>query len=689
MSSFRPFVLGVLASVALHPQNLTADDAPLPTGAKLRLGSGVVPYHLLAVLPPDFTTYTAFEFDQQTFCRCELATGKLLKPVGGGYVASADGSRTFYIDPNYSPDEFSIYSTDVATGKVASRIRILSPTYPRQWYTVLSVSRDGKVLAFTKPRGRNISSSRTPDKSGFEVLLLDAEKEAKIGSVTTIHNKEAFPVLSADGKTLATWGTTIDGQFPLRRTGQEKIEVPPDLGLTVQVWDVATQRELSKVVASTRPFVLRNIALSPDGTILAAAADFKLSLWDTRTGAAKKSLPAERGQGAKLIFSPDGKRLAAIAPQGVIQRWSIEGQLLDTTQLPSFLSIDKVLGLGFANSDRVVAWGLKGKHGIVWEAPSGKVLSPIGADPGAIQSVAFSSDGKELFVTGGTGGVSRWDTTTGKLLGTTVMQETKAPFPRIGRGFSLAPGGKRIIVPDPFVMFDVGTGKDLFILPKDPKRRNARGVFPSPDHTHIAAYYPASVANEKPGHFAVWNLEKQEKLFEANFSGEKLHNALAAFNQDNSRLVTFVSLSVAKDKRQALVTAWDVKTGKKVSEYSRGLYFSLPQFTAVSETSGVLLNGTDLWAIDFEKGADGEKMAEKLSKPGHLVSSANGSRIAVAVDAGVQVYDWSDGKLVTTFRGHLGPVTALAFSPDGRMLATGSEDTTVLLWDLTPFGVRK
>jgi WD40 repeat protein len=48
----------------------------------------------------------------------------------------------------------------------------------------------------------------------------------------------------------------------------------------------------------------------------------------------------------------------------------------------------------------------------------------------------------------------------------------------------------------------------------------------------------------------------------------------------------------------------------------------------------------------------------------------------------VQVCDASDGlKLIRTYSGHHSAVTALAWSPDGQYIASGSADTTVQVWD--------
>jgi WD40 repeat protein len=47
------------------------------------------------------------------------------------------------------------------------------------------------------------------------------------------------------------------------------------------------------------------------------------------------------------------------------------------------------------------------------------------------------------------------------------------------------------------------------------------------------------------------------------------------------------------------------------------------------------------------------------------------------------LYDTTTGKELRTFRAQKRGICSLAFSPDGKRLATGSTDTTVLIWDLT------
>jgi len=47
---------------------------------------------------------------------------------------------------------------------------------------------------------------------------------------------------------------------------------------------------------------------------------------------------------------------------------------------------------------------------------------------------------------------------------------------------------------------------------------------------------------------------------------------------------------------------------------------------------------------------------------------------------------WDEtGQNITTFWGHTKDIQALAFSPDGTLLASGSLDGTILLWDITPY----
>ncbi len=66
-----------------------------------------------------------------------------------------------------------------------------------------------------------------------------------------------------------------------------------------------------------------------------------------------------------------------------------------------------------------------------------------------------------------------------------------------------------------------------------------------------------------------------------------------------------------------------------------------------------------------------------------LAFSPDGQLLAVGRDDGdLQLVRLADLAVVETLRGHAGATTALAFSPDGRSLASGVADGTVVLWDV-------
>jgi eukaryotic-like serine/threonine-protein kinase len=61
--------------------------------------------------------------------------------------------------------------------------------------------------------------------------------------------------------------------------------------------------------------------------------------------------------------------------------------------------------------------------------------------------------------------------------------------------------------------------------------------------------------------------------------------------------------------------------------------------------------------------------------------SPNGKRIASAgFDDTVQVWNAADGSNAYTYHRHTGPVTAVAWSPNGSHIASASDDGTVQVW---------
>lgn len=73
----------------------------------------------------------------------------------------------------------------------------------------------------------------------------------------------------------------------------------------------------------------------------------------------------------------------------------------------------------------------------------------------------------------------------------------------------------------------------------------------------------------------------------------------------------------------------------------------------------------------------------RLSSPSLAVAlSPDGSLLAASLDRTVKLFDLVKGREMTTLEGHKGLVRALAYSPAGRIFATGSQDQTVKFWSL-------
>jgi len=71
------------------------------------------------------------------------------------------------------------------------------------------------------------------------------------------------------------------------------------------------------------------------------------------------------------------------------------------------------------------------------------------------------------------------------------------------------------------------------------------------------------------------------------------------------------------------------------------------------------------------------------SQVNSVAFSPDGKRLATgAADHTVKIWDFATGKDVLTLQGHTSQVTSVAFSPDGKRLATGAWDTAAKIWDL-------
>jgi len=81
----------------------------------------------------------------------------------------------------------------------------------------------------------------------------------------------------------------------------------------------------------------------------------------------------------------------------------------------------------------------------------------------------------------------------------------------------------------------------------------------------------------------------------------------------------------------------------------------------------------------FLEGARGQQPG----RAGIVVLSPDGKVSVSALDKDISITDVQTQKKIVSLRGHTAAVTALAISPDGKLLASGSMDKTIALWEMS------
>jgi len=149
------------------------------------------------------------------------------------------------------------------------------------------------------------------------------------------------------------------------------------------------------------------------------------------------------------------------------------------------------------------------------------------------------------------------------------------------------------------------------------------------------------------------------------------------------------------------VTLWELATGKKLGEVNEPSGPSWAVFAVAPDNKTAIMTGVSgsLRAIDLTTGKVVQEIdTGRFTPSAGPVFSPNGKLFALGLcdrtrslegPYEVRLYDAATGKVVKTFGGHEGLVSGLAFSPDGKTLASGSQDTTILFWDLTAIPAAK
>lgn len=487
----------------------------------------------------------------------------------------------------------------------------------------------------------------------------------------------------------------------------KKLAVSSSIG--IWIYDVDTGEELDLLTDGWHD--TNAIVMSPKGDILASAIGNKIQLWNTTEKRLKDTLIGHRSTIYSLAISPDGKTLVSGSADTTIRIWDTT---TGKTDFAPIVNTDAVLALAYSPIENIFASVSDDDESTIqlWNLDTRENGLNISTRVGRIYSVSFSPDGTMIATGSWNGRIHLWDTSTGDLLKTLSGHRSRATsldFSQDGNylvssGFDLtihvwnlenymlvnsfkdgsilntdiaiSPDGKLIAC---------GSADDGIIRLWDAQTGNIAKTIAG--HTN----YIRSVAFSPDGESVTYPNRADNTILLRNVqTGEIQKTIEAGISNPYSVVYSSNSAILAVGYSNGQIALWNTNTGelmKRLIGHTRNV-LSL----AFTPDGSTLISGSMDYTIrtwDVQSGFVKKVIPANLSNtdPSNyqvrsVSISPDGNTFAYASEAQIiQLWDIPANEKKGELRGHTGAGASVAFSPNGTILASGSFDDTVIIWE--------